>query len=64
MYQRARKLHDLSGDSSLILPLAEEQLEAYLIAINALTLLDRNSAWVVLPIAKDVGTEVSIAPFT
>src|ERR1700733_15367140 len=49
MYQRARKLHDLINDPSSLVVLAEEQLEAYLVAMNALSLLDRKSAWVSMP---------------
>lgn len=50
MYQRARKLGDLMGnDPSNVFTLAEQQLEAYLVAINSLSLVDEDSAWVLLP---------------
>lgn len=62
MYQRARKLHDLIGDPSQTLALAEEQLESYIVAMNALSLLDHANAWIVMPIASDDGCEVSDLP--
>ena len=58
MYQRARKLHDLIGDPSQLLALAEEQLEAYIVAMNSLALLDRPNAWIVMPVAVGNGREV------
>ena len=60
MYQRARKLQDLASDPSLFTSLVDEQLEAYLFAINCLSLLDRKSAWIILPIFSDNGHEVSV----
>jgi hypothetical protein len=58
MYQRARKLHNLIGDPNGLFIVAEEQLEAYLVAINALSLVDRKSAWVALPVQQETGHEV------
>lgn len=58
MYQRARKLHDLIGDASQLLVLAEEQLEAYILAMNSLALLDHPNAWIVMPIAVETAREV------
>lgn len=58
MYQRARKIHDLIGEPAHLLTLAEEQLEAYMVAMNSLALLDRPNAWVVMPVAADDGREV------
>jgi nuclear pore complex protein Nup160 len=58
MYQRARKLHDLIGDPSQLLALAEEQLEAYVVAMNSLALLDRPNAWIVMHVAVENGREV------
>ena len=50
MYQRARKLHELIVRTpSLFLTLANEELEAYLIAINALSLVDEKDAWILVP---------------
>jgi nuclear pore complex protein Nup160 len=60
MYQRARKLHDLIGDPAHLLALAEEQLEAYAVAINSLALLDRPNAWIIMPITNENGREVRI----
>ncbi|KAG5654657.1 hypothetical protein H0H81_009905 [Sphagnurus paluster] len=53
MYQRARKLHDLINDATSFASLAEEQLEGYSIAINALSLVDQKNAWVLLPMPAD-----------
>jgi len=53
MYQRARKLQDLINDAVSFASLAEDQLEAYNIAINSLSLVDQKNAWVLLPISGD-----------
>ncbi|KAI0038000.1 hypothetical protein FA95DRAFT_1684755 [Auriscalpium vulgare] len=53
MYQRARKLAVLTQDRALFLQLADQQLEAYLVASNALSLLDEKNAWIVLPLSSD-----------
>lgn len=46
MYQRARKLHSLIvGNPSLVNSLADEELNAYLTAMNALSLVDSKNAW-------------------
>ncbi|KAF9468851.1 nucleoporin Nup120/160-domain-containing protein [Collybia nuda] len=53
MYQRARKVQDLIYDPSTFDSLAEEQLDAYSIAINALSLVDPKNAWIVLPVTPE-----------
>ncbi|KAG6861191.1 hypothetical protein C0995_002818 [Termitomyces sp. Mi166 len=53
MYQRARRLQDLITDPTLFASLAEEQLEAYNLAINAFSLVDSRNAWVLLPLPTD-----------
>jgi hypothetical protein len=58
MYQRARKLQSQINDPSTLFALAEEQIEAYLQAINSLSLVDPKSAWVALPVQQDHGHEV------
>jgi nuclear pore complex protein Nup160 len=58
MYQRARKLQDLINDAVSFASLAEQQLEAYNIAINSLSLVDQKNAWVLLPIPADTTHEV------
>jgi len=63
MYQRAQKLKDPIGDPSLIVSLGEEQLEAYLVAMNALSLLDQKNAWIVMPVYGETGREVSLVLF-
>ena len=35
------------------------QLEAYIVSINALSLVDPKSAWIVLPFTTDTNNEVS-----
>ncbi|KAF5387735.1 hypothetical protein D9615_000062 [Tricholomella constricta] len=57
MYQRARKLKDLISDPTSFASLAEEQLEAYNVAINALFLVDQKNAWVLLPLPADQAHE-------
>jgi len=57
MYQRVRKLQDLIDDPTQLLALAEEQLEAYIVAMNSLALLDRPNAWIVMPISVENGRE-------
>lgn len=59
MYQRARKLHDLIGDPAELLSLAEEELEAYMVAMNSLALVDRQNAWIVIPATGENTGEVS-----
>ena len=58
MYQRARKLEALMGDASAFAELAELQLEAYVVAMNALALVDPKSQWITLPIVTETGHEV------
>jgi len=46
MYQRARKYDDLFGDNpQLLVQYAEEELEAYMITMNSLSLVDSKNAW-------------------
>ena len=58
MYQRARKLEALMGDASAFAELADLQLEAYAVAMNALALVDSKSQWITLPIVSETGREV------
>ena len=58
MYQRARKLEALMVDASAFAELADLQLEAYVVAMNALALVDSKSQWVTLPIVGEAGREV------
>ncbi|KAJ7283368.1 nucleoporin Nup120/160-domain-containing protein [Mycena rebaudengoi] len=51
MYQRARKYQDLiASDVSLWTTLAGHQQEAYMVAINSLSLVDPKNAWFLLPV--------------
>ena len=57
MYQRARKLQEISAQPADAISLMEDQLESYLLAINSLSLLESKNAWVVVQLptsnAKD-----------
>ncbi|KAF8974708.1 nucleoporin Nup120/160-domain-containing protein [Flammula alnicola] len=53
MYQRARKLQDVITDATSFISLAEDQLEALSVAINALNLVDEKMAWVLMPVVSD-----------
>ncbi|GAW08242.1 Nuclear pore complex protein [Lentinula edodes] len=58
MYQRARKLQGLmTREPSLVTRLAGEQLEAYMIAMNALSLADPKNLWFLLPGSADATNE-------
>jgi hypothetical protein len=61
MYQRARKLQNLINDPTSFSSLAEAQLEAYVIAINALSLVDAKNAWVVLSVPPESAHEVRVS---
>lgn len=53
MYQRARKLQDIVTDAASFVSLAEDRLEALSVAINALYLVDENTAWILMPLVPD-----------
>jgi len=53
MYQRARKLATLAAEPSNFVPMAELQMEAYLGAVNALSLVDQKAAWIAIPLATE-----------
>ncbi|KAI0356677.1 hypothetical protein OH77DRAFT_1423630 [Trametes cingulata] len=57
MYQRARKLAALMGDPATFVELAELQLEAYLVAMNSLSLVDPKNQWITLPVMAETGHE-------
>ncbi|KAJ8523440.1 hypothetical protein ONZ45_g87 [Pleurotus djamor] len=57
MYLRARKLHAALSDPAIFGAFALEQLEAYSVAINALSLVDPNSTWISLPVQADSPTD-------
>ena len=46
------------GDASTFAELADLQLEAYAVAMNALALVDSKSQWFTLPIVSETGREV------
>lgn len=53
MYQRARKLATLAAEPSNFVPMAELQIEAYLGAVNALSLVDQKVAWIAIPLTAE-----------
>lgn len=53
MYQRARKLATLAAEPSNFVPMAELQMEAYLGAVNALSLVDQKVAWIAIPLIAE-----------
>jgi nuclear pore complex protein Nup160 len=57
MYQRARKLA-LVAEPSDFVPMAELQMEAYLGAANALSLIDQKVAWIAIPLAAESDSAV------
>jgi nuclear pore complex protein Nup160 len=61
MYQRARKFQENTAQSTDVIALMEEQLEAYLLAINSLSLLAPKFAWIVIqaPPSATIDAEVS-----
>jgi len=63
MYQRARKLQENAAHSADtdVIALMEEQLEAYLLAINSLSLLDTKCAWVVTQAPSSIITDVEVS---
>lgn len=58
MYQRARKLQDVITDVTSFIALAEDQLEALSVAVNALNLVDEKNAWVLMPIVSDAVSNI------
>ncbi|PPR02464.1 hypothetical protein CVT24_002013 [Panaeolus cyanescens] len=54
MYQRARKLGDTITDAASFIALAEDQLEALSVALNALSLVDNKNSWILIPVVTDV----------
>ncbi|KAH7916141.1 nucleoporin Nup120/160-domain-containing protein [Hygrophoropsis aurantiaca] len=54
MYQRAHKLQETTSDSVDAIPSMEEQLEAYLLAINSLSLIDSKAgAYIITPTSNE-----------
>jgi hypothetical protein len=53
MYQRARKLATLAAEPLNFVPMAELQMEAYLGAVNALSLVDQKVAWIAIPFTAE-----------
>ncbi|KZT41120.1 hypothetical protein SISSUDRAFT_1059684 [Sistotremastrum suecicum HHB10207 ss-3] len=61
MYEHARRLSGFSVESNRLVEIRRQEAEAYLIAINALSLLEPNSAWIVVPLFRSVSSELSIS---
>ncbi|KAI0030435.1 nucleoporin Nup120/160-domain-containing protein [Vararia minispora EC-137] len=64
MYQRARKLGMLARDPRQYSELSERQLESYIAAVNALSLLDPKSAWFVIPLNPEGRPLRQVCPLT
>ncbi|KAF9057494.1 nucleoporin Nup120/160-domain-containing protein [Panaeolus papilionaceus] len=54
MYQRARKLGDSIADAASFISLAEDQLEAFSVSMNALSLVDSKNSWMLIPVVTDL----------
>lgn len=65
MYQHALKLKAAIVDGASFVEMAQAQLEAIMIAINALSLIDSRNAWIVIPksLSNAVRTVFSIPCF-
>jgi hypothetical protein len=61
MYQRARKLQENTAHSPDVITLMEEQLEAYLLAINSLSLLGTKCAWIVIQIPPNAMIDAEVS---
>ncbi|TCD70458.1 hypothetical protein EIP91_003219 [Steccherinum ochraceum] len=57
MYQRAKKLAALTQDPAEFHSLADLQMDAYGVSMNALSLVDPKNAWFVLPAGEGGGRE-------
>jgi len=57
MYQHARRLDPLLESSPHFVEIANLQLESYLVALNALSLIDPKSAWISLPIPPGIQSQ-------
>lgn len=58
MYIRSRKLGALRNEPSLSMDLVEQQLEALSVVLNALSLIDANNAYIIVP-SQSSGPPVS-----
>jgi len=60
MYQRARKLQEISSKPADVISLMEDQLESYLLAMNSLSLLEQKDAWVVVQLPASNITDFEV----
>lgn len=58
MVQYARRLSSHMKSSQYFVVLSEMQAHAYLVAMNALSLIDPKNAWISMPIAPEVASQV------
>jgi nuclear pore complex protein Nup160 len=56
MYQQGRRFGEVNG---LFTEIGPRRAKSYLLAINALSLVDKKHAWLAVPIASDGSTKVS-----
>jgi len=57
MYQFARRLAPLMETTAQFVVLGEMQAQAYLVAMNALSLIDPKSAWISLPVTSVIASQ-------
>jgi nuclear pore complex protein Nup160 len=57
MYQRGRRLAEVATLQADMMVIAEEQRQAYVIALNALGLLDEKNAWFVVHLPSTNNTQ-------
>lgn len=72
MYLRARKLSELQGDlaqlselqgdPAQLVSLAEQEVEALAVSMNALSIIEAKSAWIVVPMSPTAREVSSVGP--
>lgn len=63
MYHFGRRLSPLIEESPQLSAIAEMQTQAYLVAMNALSLLDPKNAWITLRNPPEASSPVVSLPF-
>lgn len=61
MYMRALKLQEISGSPAEMIPLINDQMESYLLAINSLSLLEEKKAWFIVQTFTDNDYETEVS---
>ena len=60
MYQFARRLSSYLSSPLEFVTISEMQSHAYLVAMNALSLIDPKSAWISMPAVPEAVTQVRV----